>query len=325
MTEEEKTKTESNGLAKPLIIIAALFISYIGYRAYQGHVLLPITVIPLILGIAYENWRISSNWKQLARQISISLAVSLLSFLSGVTEHSYNFEDKIREWPYVFSIIFVFLSLYDNEDSIKQELTEGITLLQSLAVIYWISDIGTSQLIWSYQFFAVFVGIVFCIFSFLHAFTYLELTKLSRLFLSIWSAIIMIIFAADNAYQTYHFSSHENYQIFEEALNFLQYFILGTTLIYTAQNIMLLLPYLPGKGFFSRDNFDNIKESNKKFTERYSPQQIKISDSIIAVIFTAGVYYCNYHFKLVPRNTMIWLVFLTFPTIIWLKNKRLTS
>lgn len=131
----------------------------------------------------------------------------------------------------------------------------------------------------------------------------------------------MIIFASDHIYRVFTFDSFVNNEILNEGLNLLQYFLLGVSLIYIFQNAFMLLVYFPDRrSWYGKEQMRDIREMNKTHLARYSDRQIKITDAIIALVFTAGIYYGNYKIQLMPRHTLIWLLFWVFPFIVWFKE-----
>lgn len=308
-----------------LIIIGIIILSFFGYiifRTYQSeNNLLSIMTIPLILGIVFENRRLSSDWKAILIKITISLALSIFAFIPGKRERNYSLENHIEMWPYFFIFFFVIASVIYHEKKIIPKLTEGITLLQSISIIYWITDIGFLNFKNVFAYILMFIGLIFCLVSFLHAFTYIKLTRNSRLFLSIWSSIIMIIFAIDHIYRVFNFDYFVDYQFLNEGLNFLQYFLLGVSLIYIFQNAIMLLEYFPSKSrAYNKEHMNDIRKMNKTHIDRYSQNQIKISDSFLALFFTSGIYYWNYKYQIMPRHTLIWLLFWIFPFVVWYRE-----
>ncbi|MRX65080.1 hypothetical protein [Maribacter luteus] len=279
-----------------------------------------IMIIPLVLGIVFENRRLSSNWKRIALIISSALLLSTFAFIPSKGEDDYSFEHHIEMWPYFFIFIFVIISMAYHEKKIIPQLTEGITLLQSISIIYWIMDIGFLDKTSTLTYILIVIGLFFCIVSFIHAFTYLNLTRSSRLFLSIWSSLIMILFGIDHIYRVYKFTYFIDYKMLNDALNILQYFLLGVSLMYIFQNFYMLFPYLPDKYRpYGKDQMKDIRDTNKMHIKRYSREQIKKTDSFLALIFSGGIYYANYSYHIMPRHTAIWLVFWIFPTFLWIK------
>lgn len=323
MTKKKKTKYNKINI---LLVIGGIFIvAFFGYaifRTYQSqNSLLSIMTIPLILGIIFENKRLSSDWKTIIIKITISLVLSIFAFLPGKRERNYSFENHIEVWPYFFIFFFVIASVIYHEKKIIPKLTEGITLLQSISIIYWIIDIGFFNFKNVFAYILIAIGLIFCVVSFIHAFSYIKLTRNSRLFLSIWSSIIMIIFAIDHIYRIFNFNYFVNYKILNDGLNTLQYFLLGVSLIYIFQNAYMLLVYLPDKhSWYGKEQMKDIRQMNKTHINRYSNNQIKITDALIALAFTSGIYYLNHQYKIMPRHTLIWLLFWIFPFVVWCKK-----
>ena len=303
-------------------ILASIFFGYVIYRTYQSErTLISIMIIPLILGIIFENKRLSSDWKTIALKILGALLLSIFAFMPGKRERNYNFENHIEFWPYVFIFIFVLFSMIFHEKKIIPKLTEGITLLQSISIIYWIVDIGFLNFQNVFAYILIGIGLIFSAVSFIHAFSYIKLTRNARLFLSIWSSIIMIIFAIDHIYRVFNFNYFVHYKMLNEGLNILQYFLLGVSLIYIFQNAYMLLVYLPDRhSWYGKEQMKDIRKMNKTHIDRYSNTQIKIIDALIALIFTSGIYYLNYQYKVMPRHTLIWLLFWIFPFVVWCKE-----
>lgn len=305
------------------VFIVCLFYGYVFYRAYiSERSLVSIMMVPLILGIIFENRRLSTAWKMLALKIFCSLLIAMLAFLPGRGERTYNFDDHIELAIYWFVFLFVLASVIYHEEKIVPKLTEGITLLQSVSIIYWIADIGFFGFRNIFAYILMAIGLVFCTVSFVHAFSYRKLTTKVRLFLSIWSSIIMIVFAVDHIYRVYNFDYFVEDPILNTGLNMLQYFLLGVSLIYIFQNANMLLVYLPDrKSWYGKEQMDDIRKMNKTHIGRYSWHQIKIPHALLALLFTATVYYGNYSYQIIPRHTLIWLVFWIFPFVILVKER----
>ncbi len=303
-------------------ILVSIFFGYVFYRIYHSErTLITIMIIPLILGIIFENKRLSSDRKTIALKILGALLLSIFAFMPGKRERNYSFENHIEIWPYWFIFFFVLISMIFHEKKIIPKLTEGITLLQSISIIYWIVDIGFLNFKNVFAYILIGIGLIFSIISFTHAFSYIKLTRNARLFLSIWSSIIMIIFAIDHIYRVFNFDYFVDYKMLNDGLNILQYFLLGVSLIYIFQNAYMLLVYLPDRhSWYGKEQMRDIRKMNKTHIDRYSNNQIKITDALLALIFTSGIYYWNYHYKIMPRHTLIWLLFWIFPIVVWCKE-----
>ncbi len=304
-------------------ILSLSFLGYVFFHVYksEGNVL-SILIIPLILGIIFENYRLSSDWKTIALKIIGSLMLSVFAFMPGKQERPYNIENHIEDWPYYFIFFFVVISVINHGKKTIPRLTEGITLIQSISIIYWVMDFGLQNFENGWSYLLLLIGLLFCFISFIYAFSYLTLKSNIRFFLSIWSSIIMLIFAIDLIKSIDGFQAFSDFKIMDQNLNILQYFLVGVSLIYVFQNAIMLAVYIPTKyRFFNSVYLEQIRDMNKKHIERYSDNQINISDAFVALIFTSGFYFFNYKYQIMPRNTIIWLVFWVFPFVIVLKEK----
>ena len=315
--------TTSSLLVGVLALLVIVFCGYVFYRVFASeHSLISFMMVPLILGIVFENKRLSSDWLLTGLKVSGALLLSLLSFLPGRKELEYSFEAHIEGWPYWFIFFFVLISMIVHEKRIMPKLTEGITLLQSISIIYWVIDIGLFEINNLLVYVPVSVGLFYCVISFVHAFTYLKLTRKDRQYLSIWSSVIMIVFAADHIYKVFTLDHFSDFELFDTGLNALQHFLLGISLIYILQNAMMLLVYLPTKdSWYGKKHMREIKEVHKQHADRYSTKQVKRSDAFLALIFATGIYALNYQVQFMPRNTLIWLLFWTFPFVVHFKEQ----
>lgn len=305
--------------------LAIAFYSHIFYRAYVSkETLISLMIIPVLFGVIFENWRLSSDFKAIVLKILGALLFSTFAFMKGRNEIGYDFENHIERWPYWFIISFVIISIVYHEKKVVPKLTEGITFLQSISIIYWIADIGVLKTENYITYILIGIGIVFSTISFVHAFTYLKLTRNWRLFLSLWSSIIMIVFAIDyikRVLSSIKSLEAENLNVF---FNVIQFFLMGVSLMYIFQNALMLLTYLPDRYTgYGKSKRRDIIEMNITHIERYSNNQIKIFDAILALIFTGVIYYCNYSLQIMPRHTLIWLMFLILPFVIIIKTKLL--
>ncbi len=217
-------------------------------------------------------------------------------------------------WPQLYIFSFSIIALYYLKKEITPKLTEGITLLQSLAIIYWIVDIGNimdSIIIY----FAIAIGLIFSIFSMYNAFSYRILTKSTRLSLSIWSSIIMLIFGFEfviNIFKYYQINTSNDTN--EIIIFTFQNFIFGISIIYIIQNFILLFDYLFEER--SKIMYNSQDEIQRVHINRFSEEQIKIKHAIIVFIAISIYFFLNYQFQFIPRNMAIWSTFIFVPYIL---------
>lgn len=278
--------------------------------------LIPLGAFALIAGAVYEAKYIIKEWQKIIMTSLVSFALSFTAFLPGKRERHYNFENHIQMWPYIFLVIFIIGVIGFHKDKIIPRLTEGITLLQSIAIIYWVVDFG---LLKTHNIFLIYLmlnGLIFSAFSIFHAFTKTELTRTNRLILSIWSTIIVLLFAAENVFKTISYNLENTDNLTTGVYGSLQYFLLGVSSFYIVQNFIMLVSFLPKKGtFFNKEYYKELEELKKDHIERYSFEQVSIRHSLFCIIFTTIIFYLNYYYKVLPKHIAIWAVFVTFQII----------
>lgn len=299
-----------------MILVAILFL-YFCWPSSEKR-LIPISVFALIAGVLFEGKRLVGKWKALIYMVISSFSLSFVSFLPGKHEHHYNFDLHIEFWPYSFILIFLLISLCRNEKNIIPRLSEGNTLIQSLAIIYWIIDLGIISLGNGFILALLAIGSLFSIFSIVNALTDLPLTKNSRFILSLWSSIIMMFFAIDNIIRVYQNDAIETVSSLSIGLYIgFQYFLLGISSIYFLQNLFMVIGFLPGKTtFFNKQYFEDIKELKKKHIDRYSACQCNKIHSFFCIVLACTFFSVNYYYRLIPRNMAIWILFLIVPYFI---------
>lgn len=192
-----------------------------------------------------------------------------------------------------------------------------MTLLLSLSFIYWAIDYGFTNY---HNWFAISllgIAFLFTAFSIVNALTNLHLSKAVRLTLSIWSTIILFAFAIDNIIRVLSNPAIESAYISNGLYIGLQYFLLGVSAVYIMQNYILLAAFLPSKN----GNYkDDLRQNKKDHIDRFSDQQVSVSHSLFCIVYAGTIYWLNYAYQILPRHTMIWLVIMTFPLILFISS-----
>lgn len=317
-----KTKRKPAGCSLKLIaailgVVGLALTIYIGYRtSISDRKLFSVSLLALFAGLLFESFRVSDKWKNVIYIFVGAYFCSLLTFLPGKHERIYNFENHIETWPFYFIIFFTIAFAIINKDKVTAKLSEGITLLLSISLIYWTIDYGITNFhIW-FAITMLAIVIILSAFSILNALTNIQLSKTTRLTLSVWSTIIMFAFAIDNIISVFNNQDIESSKYLSQALYVgLQYFFLGISAVYIMQNYLLLAAFLPSKN----GNYKNdLKENIKDHIDRYSDKQVYIGYSLFCILFAGSIFWLNHRYQVLPRNTMIWFVFLTFPLILQL-------
>lgn len=306
-----------------LLIILSILVSIptilIIYKAYAvSNSLISIGTLVLIAGMMYEYQRLSQKWQETLFFTILSLAFSFMAFLPGKNERTYILEDHIFMWPFVFCFMFLIFSAVFHEKKITPKLTEGITLLQSIALIYWVLDVGLVNIDFIVLKLILLIGLAFSLFSIFQAFSPNVLSQRTRLTLSIWSSFIMIVFGIDNIISVYRAGNIEaGINIFDSIILTAQYFLLGISSIYIFNNYYMLSGFLPGKGeAFTEKYKKELREHKKRHLDRYSAEQVNTKYSLLCVIFSGAIFGLNKYYEIFPRNFIIWSVFITFPILL---------
>jgi hypothetical protein len=313
---KHKTRKKTAGFdLMPIVIvigvIGLLLTLYIGYRAsISDRKLFSVSLLALFAGLLFESIRVSGSWKNVAGIFAGTYLFSLTAFLPGKRERVYNFENHIEMWPYVFLFIFALIFGITYKDRVTAKLNEGITLLLSLSLVYWTVDYGFTNYHNWFAYTLLIISFVLTAFSIVNALTNLHLSKTTRLTLSIWSTIIMFSFAVDNIFRVFENPEIESTYLSDGLYIGLQFFLLGVSAVYIMQNYMLLSAFIPSKNGNYRSE---LKENKKDHIDRFSDEQVLTAHSILCIIYAVTFYGLNYKYQVLPRHTMIWSVFLTFP------------
>ncbi len=320
---KKAAKPESAGISPaPFIIIATVLglalTLYIGYRAsISERKLFSVGLIALFAGLLFESFRVAGSWKKVAAIFAGSYLVSLVSFLPGKREKVYNFENHIEVWPYFFIFIFAISFALVYEDRVTAKLTEGITLLLSISLIYWTIDYGFINYHNWFSISLVIIGFLLSTFSIVNALSQIHLSKINRFILSVWSTVIMFAFAIDNIIRVFSNPDIESSYLSDGLYIGIQYFLLGVSAVYIMQNYMLLAAFLPSRN----GNYEKkVKENKEAHIDRYSDEQVRVGQSLFCILFSGAVYWLNFQYHVLPRHTMIWLVFLAFPYVLSLTS-----
>ncbi|MTH14540.1 hypothetical protein [Flavobacterium sp. LC2016-01] len=295
----------------------------------DGVHLIPLHILALISGIIFESKRITKTWTTafVIAIISLISTFSLGLYLYHISPNSkFDFMQilnlSILAWPIVFFILYVTYSLLFNKRRIAPQLTEGITLILSISMIYWVIDNGLVRFDNFILRTFMIIVILLSLFSFYNAFSKAYLSDTKKLILSIWSSIIIMFFAIDNLSGIFKYGSFvSTNELIQATYIAIQYFLLGVSSIYMIQNFMMLIGFLLSwKIFFFTKYSDAISDLKNEHIDRYSDTQVSKSDSKFCILFVSTIFFLNYYYEIVPRQFIIWLTFVTFPFFLMAYN-----
>ncbi|CAN1553873.1 hypothetical protein MCETHM1_02293 [Flavobacteriaceae bacterium] len=310
---------------KPMIfklgVLSLIITVYVAYKVFieNKNIIISFSLFFLLIGLLYQGFRISENAKDFIFSIIASYSASLfLSFQSLFYSDLIFF---LETWPYLFIIIYTIGIVSFNKERVTAQLTEGITLLLSLSIIYWSIDYGFVNIQSLFVKSILIIVLIISGFSIVNALTNIKLSKTTRLILSIWSTIVMFSFSIDNILRVFNNGDIEIDNLSQGISISLQYFLLGVSAVYIMQNLLLLISLLPQKGGnYKKD----LTVSKKEHINRYSDKQVNIKLSLFCILYSVTIYILNFKFQILPRHTMIWFVFFTFPIITYF-TKRLNE
>lgn len=278
--------------------------------------------LPIMCGMFFEQKRLGYSWKEILLKSFASYCI--VSFVLLVSLQNYKTHSEIEiSFPLsTFIISFVIISIsyayfLKKNQNITAKLSEGILLLQSISILYILFTNGFFNYLDSSKLLIIIPVIAICAYTFFHAFSSKIHTEKSKLYLSLWSSVITLIFSIIYFMKMFKVEISEHNNLEENILAVLQFFLFGISIIYTAQNAWLLVRFLPEKGESSESYKSRLKNLKQEHTERFSDTQIPVSSSLFCLIFVGGIYYLNYIYNWIPSYTMIWLVFTFFPFIIF--------
>ena len=296
-------------------VLCAVFYGYIIHYAFsEGVGEKVLLLIPLLLGLMIENRRLSGSWKEGVTYIIIALLGGLLAFLPGKNETVYDFANHLYYWPFFF--VFLYLSitvLFENHIGVVP-IGEGYTLLLNIGLIYLIFQEGWLDKPESLQWgLGILIGL-FTLYVFFHGFSKQRLSTMHRFVLSIWSCVILIVFAANHGYRLLFETismdglAPANWKIF------LSYFLLGVALIYIYRNIIMLSVYLPSRGrTYNKAHIEIIKVNNQLHVDRYASSQLSLGHALLIVFLSGVVYSLNAVYNYFEAHTLIMVVLWLVP------------
>lgn len=298
----------------PVVLIAISIYLFLSVGASERKIF-HLSFVALMLGLVFEYRRITDKWTTVLWTLLGAYLLSFFAFARGKRESYYHFEAHLERWPWFFLGAFIVIALMVHYKTITQGITEGTTLLLTVAINYWLWANGYWETELLIVKLLIYINICFSVVAVFHAFTYTPLGRGARLALSIWSSIILLILAIDHI--LYHFKYGEIEKLpalFDQLFVFLQYFLLGVSGIYMAHNLSMIAAYLPGKYYK-----ENIRKMNSLHVKRFSEKQVRIIDATVVLLFSLSIFGINAFYSLLPVNFVIWGCIGSAPFVIsWL-------
>jgi hypothetical protein len=301
------------------VVIALTGTIYVIYIASKNEgKSLSLSMIPLFAGLLFESLRINDDWENVIYKFLIAYVLGILIFIPWEWRHFYHLEKDIEAWSYCVLALFALISVVSNGDKATLKLSAGTTLLLSISFIYWLVDIRVLEDANWFIYTVLAIWFVFTLFSLICALTNLHLSETVRLWLSIWSTIVISCISIYSVFYVYSNGDIESSKYLSDNLLIgLQYFLLGVSAVYIVQNFMLLLNFLPSRSGNYRRQLNTVISDH---INRYSDKQLKFNQSIVGVVYSCVCYYANYRYNIIPGSMMILFVLFSFSILLRLSE-----
>jgi len=312
-------------IATVLVGIGIIVPIYIGINSdfFQSSAL-SVSMAMLFVGMIAESLRLSKSWKSISLIFIGAYLFTLFTFLGIQNKSTYNINILVDALPFMFIFYFTLIFAIIFKDKVTAKLTEGITLLQTIAIVYWIldSNLLTYKSWWVYALLAIVFMI--SIFASVNALSNLHLSENFRIILSMWSSIIMMVFAVDNIIDVFNQPEISTVLTKSQMTNIgVKYFLLGVASLYIMENYLLLIAFIPSKKDKYMTDSERIRTSAREMEEsrqdhlsRYSDVQVPTILAVMCILYATAIFGINYYYGLVSKQSAIWIVFFTFPLII---------
>jgi general stress protein CsbA len=284
--------------------------------------IIPIELVVLIAGFLFQVFYLYDESSSFISMLCISFEFSLMILLPGKHEHNYIFATHVAIWPYAFLAVLIGYNVLTlPKDRTVARLSEGTTLVQSLAYAYLLALTlrdGTSHLYMP----ILAISLVFIILSLWHAFTTHELSKRTQIWLSVWSSYVTLqlsIMTLFSVLQSEWLTETQGIRTFIVAI---EYFVLGANLIFSIQNLFLLLRFIPTstKDFFNKSYFKRIAPLKELHHIRYSDDQISPSRACVLTLLASSFLALSAHFSWFAPVSATWVTLYIFPYFIKLNK-----
>ncbi|WP_157278811.1 hypothetical protein [Olivibacter sitiensis] len=300
-----------------LAVAAVPALLVLWYLTVQFHgKVFPYYMFAVLLGMLVQKGIVIRQWKEIALNALLALLFSMLVFAPGKREYQYNLEPHLKLWPFFFCLMLVIVTLARYSKLYTVRLGEGITLLQSMAILYWLTAHGAT---WRGNAFVgglAILALCFACYALYHGFSYRAHTPSSRFLLSLGSSLIMLCFAIDYVLRVRAYGDIDLQGGWGDVLFVgLQYFLLGVSALQLAQNAYMVLGFLPAKNE-GRNYKRRIHQLRQDHIARYDRAQIEVRQALIAVLFCALIFGANAYFQFFPPTVAIWLVFFCTPYLV---------
>lgn len=240
-------------------------------------------------------------------------------------DQPFDLKNMLRWWPILFIGIYmlftVTIAVEEKKNRFLPRLTEGVLLVQSFSIVYWLIDTGFFHILLRPKYYLIGVGILPVAASLLLCFTKLRPKRWGILLLSHWSMTVMSVFSIEFLVRTIPVFLNTQKLFGDPVLYIVEAFVGGIVVLYMAVYLMMLLLYIPPKHGSIRDWKLQIRDSHRQLIERFIGIDAQLGETLIAICYLSSIFAVNLRYHLVHRSTAISFVFVTMPLTLWVAGK----
>lgn len=294
---------DTNFIFYELLILCGISLSYILYQVIKLNLSINPLVFVVILGLVSESIRLSRFKIKDLNYLMGGFLFSLINF-NSIGSPNFVFSVTFDRWPFFLIPSLAFTAMVIFKEKVISQIDIKTTIISSLSVAYLFFEYGFNQL----GFITNLITFALFLILFISSFSKKQLSKKSRLYLSCWSVILILIISSFYGVYIFDYSDGlKSKNTFIQLQTYLLFFTFGMTFIHTLQNIFLLYDFIsPEKS----ENDIHIKHLKQAHIERYDDKKPKPLSFFIITSFVALFFILNYLYSFIHTLTAIWIVYL---------------
>lgn len=263
-------------------------------------------------GCSWELYRITHSMSRVLKYVGGALLLSVfITLWIEKNDRPLPLDEALFVWPFIFAVSFFLIVLATFQREYTVQLREGDTMLHTIAAWYLLVEFSSNPL---WLFLCALFLLPFSAHSLWHAYSHMPLTASDRLWLSVWSTMVMLVLGTVYLIGIFQKPLGEAFVDSHNALGIsyraLEWFLCGVAGAYIAQNFAMVLGYLPSRNrFFNATYYREIKELSALHTERYESTQACKHRALLVSLTSITALALNSWFNLMNPFMAIWVLF----------------
>ncbi|MFT5780161.1 MAG: hypothetical protein ACI837_003122 [Crocinitomicaceae bacterium] len=292
---------------KEFLITISIAVLYIGFLIYwnssdQQKIFVLIGQLALLAGLHLEFFRVSKSWHRVLMISIVAFIFSLLSLGIDLMENWEHLDDVFYRWPYFISGFFILNAIIEYAKQVTLPYSDKDVMVFSLLFFYWCIDpalIARGNLF-------VFLACAALSIAFIITMNSLFVSKLTntvRILSSVWITLLLVFLCIQYLVILYYQDLQSTeLSLGDYFLAVFQYFLLGISGIYAAQNFLLIFFFVPG----GKNDEQERKKLIASHLERLSPVRTPKLQSMLIIGSTILICGLNFTFNFADKNVVIW-------------------